>query len=71
MTGFVLQVWGLVPLGYVNSHLFPIKPRVLEVGHITDKVHYDNTCQPDNTIVTGVNCLCVSLCAKSPQQVKR
>ena len=29
---FVPQVWGLVPLGYVNSLLFPIEPQVLEVG---------------------------------------
>ena len=30
---FVPQVWGLVPLGYVNSLLFPIEPQVLEVGN--------------------------------------
>ena len=29
---FVSQVWRLVPLGYVNSLLFPIERQVLEGG---------------------------------------
>ena len=37
---FVPQVWGFVPLGHVNSPPTPIKPKVLEVGHTTDKCTY-------------------------------